>query len=1114
MEILELSTLNQNHSDQMVLVPFSEQASTQFSNLEEDSMESELGSNSLDDVYMKTLQILMNPCTGKLCNSDTGRNSTQIQNNSRILHLQKIFNIEVSKHSKLLGKAEANESRLPLVLNLEVVEAKGLKSKDSNGLSNPFCTVFLSPEFKLVTSTKLRTFKPVWQEVFSIPVSSIQDDIISIEIINSENPEEPVKKKKKGIGLKYFVKDIKSAASTGKWKNNDSPIGCLQLPLKEIPTEGTDSWYPLESKKGTGKSNRGEIHLKMGISTKHEKEVVEQVYQNVLRLMLRHQSKSFQYDIDPLKRDGLFGNKNLEELLKTLEFKGGLTTKDSDLAKWLVFTKFHCDGKTLDAKIFFKLLHSMVDHVNNELLDENELRNFWQSTEKLLENFVTILRNIHQYNQPDLIPDNVVPNDNMMSQTYYMLQTMEFLRTYLATTKLSIEKEIRDKLTPDLIMEKAKNAVTNRANEFFNGIAPLNLNSEKSRIRHMAKVAKLLITDLAKSLEVINRTNFTTTLTGDYFRITYLVYDKRYFELVKPIVEQTCCNMKPLDLINDEDDYECCQDDYVSVGLALFKLYLELKQFADLSLKVQGSSTMTSGLCIRRSFHTWFQNRVIMQWLTIGRFRAMRCIRSAVQHDFLQPIQPSSKITSSAIDTAGILQSIETWNSVSWLNLEDSSSLLTKMIEDIGRCAIYYGDLMSKRIDEIGKISNDNEEIYEVYYICDQVAYVINNVQRVGQEIKPICEKIGINNIKEFVKDSDKNQSLPEKPYPISLTTAALEGISKQINNKIISILEKIGLKMLPSMQKLIAAATESESGADDVENVLNYFNFNLIIMKRKLISSEFFEIMRNALWRNVLLTLRYRVAKNIEKKSSPEFFQKVKKMLVKLEPVFYPPDSDANSTSISVHIQDEIEKLLEIHGSSTPELILKYLEERRSVQMRSDTDLGLLTVRAQYCADIETLKIEVLNARHLKPRYPKKAIRDSYVKFNIVTKEGLKSTPALHKTKTQWKTLFPLFDEIFSIPLKIEKTEELLTENGMITFTLKDYGMLGTSAFIGDAILPFNLVSVTSSETKFEHLPQLMLTLTLPNEEFNSMTFQALEKRIWDRSAVEFAKKERIKIS
>lgn len=91
--------------------------------------------------------------------------------------------------------------------------------------------------------------------------------------------------------------------------------------------------------------------------------------------------------------------------------------------------------------------------------------------------------------------------------------------------------------------------------------------------------------------------------------------------------------------------------------------------------------------------------------------------------------------------------------------------------------------------------------------------------------------------------------------------------------------------------------------------------------------------------------------------------------MLQAMLSFFYPDETQMSDILNKEKIQSLI-YLLEIHGASTAELIMKYQHGRYNEQVKipsKQAENGLLTFRANYCEDNNTLRIEILNARNLK---------------------------------------------------------------------------------------------------------------------------------------------------
>jgi hypothetical protein len=86
---------------------------------------------------------------------------------SILTYLQSAFKFPLKTHTDLLKIAKAKPPPT-LKLNVEIMEAKNLPPKDSNGLADPFVRLFLASDSSKAgtysTAWKPETLTPVWME--------------------------------------------------------------------------------------------------------------------------------------------------------------------------------------------------------------------------------------------------------------------------------------------------------------------------------------------------------------------------------------------------------------------------------------------------------------------------------------------------------------------------------------------------------------------------------------------------------------------------------------------------------------------------------------------------------------------------------------------------------------------------------------------------------------------------------------------------------------------------------------------------------------------------------------------------------------------------------------
>jgi len=108
----------------------------------------------------------------------------------------------------------------------------------------------------------------------------------------------------------------------------------------------------------------------MALGTEKEKKVAIQEYRHVLHLLLVHELD--EEAVAPYEWNGVFKNKNSSYVLNQLQWQGGLTSMDVDLAKWLVYARVQCDHP-LNANLFPPLMQKIAGYLASQSISDDEV---------------------------------------------------------------------------------------------------------------------------------------------------------------------------------------------------------------------------------------------------------------------------------------------------------------------------------------------------------------------------------------------------------------------------------------------------------------------------------------------------------------------------------------------------------------------------------------------------------------------------------------------------------------------------------------------------------------------------------------------------------------------
>ncbi|CAB3254752.1 unnamed protein product [Arctia plantaginis] len=540
---------------------------------------------NVDELYLEVLYEILHNVGG----CDVG---CEVGQHAMLSYVQEAFKIANDKHTHLLTQAEAKEPP-ELMLNVEVVEAKDIVPKDPNGLSDPFVTIYLmsNPTHRYNTSVKSSTLNPVWEEHFSLPMpGSVHEDSLCLEVWDFD-PAETVKEKMtkifevKGVkGLRKLMKEIAITASTGKHDNE--LIGTSNIPLKSIPAGGMTMWFSL-SKKSKLK-RQGVVKVRLNFSSEKNAQVAAQEHRHLLRIILLHELENSK--VAPYWWCGNF-SAPAEAILTQHAAQSGLSLADNNLVQWAVYC-----AVTTDHPLSFALFNSLLDKITKPLqsglVNEEDVKLFWDGARKLLPTCYSHIRKLRKKTAGD---KTVMKTLREVLKILYKLSVLDIPET-LDLFPMNLYGWLRDDKGKLTINEVLNQAVIQGASDWFVHILDSNEckeNTEDTRLRHLIRVIQLVRSDLQRAVEYYDRV-FVEVMSFPYSKALYGLYESKIASLVEAEIVEVCKSLKRLRYsdaststvhlaggLNGVTGLGATEVEAepLTMGTTLFELYLTLQRF-------------------------------------------------------------------------------------------------------------------------------------------------------------------------------------------------------------------------------------------------------------------------------------------------------------------------------------------------------------------------------------------------------------------------------------------------------------------------------------------------------------------------------------------------------
>nr|XP_012297268.1 BAI1-associated protein 3 isoform X3 [Aotus nancymaae] len=951
-------------------------------------------------------------------------------------YLQQVFGTSPEEHAEAIERVR--KAKAPTyALKVSVMRAKNLLAKDPNGFSDPYCMLGILPasgtsrepgtqkeqrfSFRKggkrsgplpakciqVTEVKSSTLNPVWKEHFLFEIEDVNMDQLHLDIWDHDDDVslvEACRKLNEVIGLKgvsrYFKQIVKSARANGTAgpteDHADDFLGCLNIPVREVPVAGVDRWFKLEPRSSASRV-QGDCHLVLKLITTQPNSSSwrGELSTPAATILCLHGAQS---NLSPLQLAVLY---------------------------WQVSSRHH-QTRTLDYSYLLGLLEDMQAHWEEAAsLPQEQEESLADSFSAFSEFGLQLLRQLRDY-----FP---ATNSTAVYRLELLLKCLGKLQFFQPSFEIC-------PFETELNMDVA--AALKRGNrEWYDRI--LNAKSPREqpasqRLPGLVALADAVYDDL-QSCYSVYASLFHSILNVDFFTLTFRQLERLVAEEAWVLTEELSPKMT------------------LEVASGLFELYLTLADLQRFWDSIPGRDSRSLALA---GIHTPFLPAVKL-WLQVLRDQAKCRLQGAVDVDTLEPVDRSSRHSSSAA-TAGLCLSHiqELWVRLAWPDSAQAQGLGTQLGQDMCEATVFYTELLRKKVDTQPGVAGEA--------VSEALCVVLNNVELVrkaaGQALKGLAWPEGPTGPEGVL------------PRPLLSCTQALDD---DLQREARTVTAHLTSKMVGDIRKYvqhISLSPDSIQNDEAVAPLMKYLDEKLALLNASLVKGNLNRVLE-ALWELLLQAILQALGANHD--VSADFYSRFHFTLEALVNFFHAEGQGLPLESLRDGSYKRLEEELRLHKCSTRECIEQfYLDKLKQVgtpgrgtaseaptapprspafpqRTLEQNRFGRLSVRCHYEAAEQRLAVEVLHAADLLP-LDANGLSDPFV---IVELGPPHLFPLVRSQRTQVKTrtLHPVYDELFYFSVPAEACRR---RGACVLFTVMDHDWLSTNDFAGEAALGLSGVS------------------------------------------------------
>uniref|UniRef100_A0A1A8ERF6 BAI1-associated protein 3 n=2 Tax=Nothobranchius korthausae TaxID=1143690 RepID=A0A1A8ERF6_9TELE len=1030
-------------------------------------------------------------------------------------YLLKVFDMGEEEHEIILQKVQESK-RASFSLRVSVMKAKSLMAKDANGYSDPYCMLGIlvgqsprEPEEKKerkfsfrkrreklekrsstkevlparciqVTEVKPETLNPVWDEHFVFEIDDVHNDLLHLDIWDHDDDvsvAEACKKLNEVSGLRgmgrYFKQIAKSvrangSASSGSEENADDFLGCINIPLNEIPVPGYDTWFKLEPRSSASKV-QGECHLVLKLFTSQRDTTLSKRDTNV-SIHKKLLSQIVENEHAQVKREPYNWNGQVSPPAWTILTHHAVQTDLSPLQQAIV--RWHCySSHHRNQRVCYSLLLRLLRTIDAEwdppAVRGDLERQLSDSFRLYTEHCLCLMKNMRQ----------VFPCTSAAAITRYelMLRGIGYMQNMRAFKTVC---PLRNELHLDITT-----AVKKGTAEWYESLIAQYKPEEgtlEEQLKKMVQVIDAVCADVQRAQNVYNQL-FYSTVKVDFFSISYRQLEKQVADDVNVAMERVCGTL-------EQESSRLTQ----AMGETIFELFVSLKILKGfrefLPLKDAKMLALTG-------FHNWFKSS-IHKWLQIVHERSCDRIRKAVEADQPQPPQ-QAKHSSSAVEvTACFSQVREIWLQLAWPDSAGAFIFVTRLTDNFCSEAVFYSEMITRRIER-NQLGRDHKGF------TVQLCIALNSIEHVRVYLTHLPRDLDWSGVERAMEESCGVEGKEQVYKALNGQLFNMDLDLQRETKRIISLLTD---KMLPELRRYIqhiSLSPDSINNDEAVSPLMKYLQDTMAILTENLVKENLSRVLQS-MWELLLRMILDTVTEN--RGVQVEFYNRFQYTVETLLQFFHVKGEGLSLEDMKIGDYKVLDEELRLNKCSSFDLIEQYYLEKISLQKTlKHTPFGRISVKCYYDAPEQRLTVEILHAADIIA-LDANGLSDPFVIVELCPHHLFPSAKS-QRTQVKLKTLHPVFDELFYFHVSPEHYRH---RYACLTFTVMDYDWLSTNDFAGEAVAPlsdFCWPGRPNASPAGKNVQPVILHLSRskPSEK---PIMRMLDARTGDREAQEFVRR------